>query len=227
MTYWDPAGLQKLLEEEGALKPPAIEATFRDDPIALACASYRHYRKNNAARWLSFDSVTVIDEDREHAAEIRKYYGHKLTFDALSKAKISQFRAKLGKYLAGEHRLLVDEVGMLYKLPYFYNEDRALEHIVETTTSAPQHPGVDTLRLVLTPQSTILKTRRGGEVHQYWFRSSEGYGCVLPVQSTNPLRSLIDGLMYRDQVEVSAFAYTKTHWCANHQYYLLSNLVLQ
>jgi len=220
-----PTEFQELLD--GTVVVPEPLAEFKDDPVALACASYRYYCANSEDRWRNFDLVEVTDEDRAKAEDIRRYYSHKLTFEALTRPIVSQFRTKLGAFLSGNHKLTIGEQGMLYKLPYFYAEDIMLDSIVTQTVSAPEARDPKLHRISLTPFTKILKARRGLETYQYWFKSHEGYGCVLPVTSSNTLRSVIDSLMYRDQFEVSAFVYSKRHWnCSGHRYYVLGNVSL-
>lgn len=226
MTYWDSSAIEKLLTDAPEEKPEPI-AKFHDDPIALACASYRHYKINQGDRWREFDRCTVTDEDREQAQKIRSYYGPKLTMAALTNGNVSQFRAKLGAFLTGNYQLTEREVGLLYKLPYFYIEDCALDSIIESTVTARYTSSPVAQSMTLVPLVKILKARKGGEVVQYWFKSNEGYGCVLPVQSTNTLKSIVEGLMYRDRIEVSAYVYSKQHWNnKHHSYYLLGNVTL-
>lgn len=228
MTFQiDSTEFQKLLDGiNGDLVPEPL-AKFNDDPVALACASYRYYLKNTADRWRNFDLVEVTDEDRSKAEEIRRYYSQRLTFDALTRPIVSTFRTKLGAFLAGNHEITINEQGLLYKLPYFYAEDIALDWIAEQTVSAApvRDPALRSMTLI--PLRKILKARRGQEMHQYWFKSAEGYGCVLPVLSNNPLKSIVESLMYQDRLEISAYVYSKQHWNhKQHRYYLLGNVSL-
>lgn len=219
--------LNSVLLEGGSEPIPEPLAKFNDDPVALACSSYRHYIINPGDRWREFDRCTVIDEDRAQAQAIRSYYGPKLTLAALTNGKVSQFRAKFGAFLAGNHALTQNEIGLLYKLPYFYAEDSTLDYIIESTTTTNYTNSPALQRMTMVPLAKVFKARRGQEVHQYWFKSNEGYGCVLPVLSNNPLKSIVEGLMYRDQIEVSAYVYSKQHWNnKHHSYYLLGNVTL-
>jgi hypothetical protein len=216
---------QELLDSIEGAPAPLVE--FKDDPVVLACASYRYYEKNSADRWRNFELVEVIEEDRIKAEEIRRYYSQRLTFDALTRPVVSEFRTKLGAFLAGNHKITIDEQGLLYKLPYFYAEDTALDWITEQTVSAMPVRDPALRSITLTPLKKILKARRGQEMYQYWFKSAEGYGCVLPVLANNPLKSIIESLMYRDQLEISAYVYSKRHWNhKQHRYYLLGNVSL-
>ena len=229
MTAEDFSNLLNSVLSEGSSEPsPEPLAKFKDDPIALACASYRYYVKNHSDRWRNFDMVQVIDEDREQARKIRQYYTQRLMFAALqAKKQTSEFRTKLGAFLTGNHELTVNEIGLLYKLPYFYAEDIALDSIVERTTSAPVIRSPELRRMRLTPLTKIFKSRRGAESCQYWFRSNEGYGCAITVPTNNPLKSIVESLMYRDSFEISAFTQHKSHWNhQTHQYYQLANISL-
>jgi hypothetical protein len=73
--------------------------------------------------------------------------------------------------------LTTEELGLLYKLPYFYQEDCALEQVVATTVSAEfQLPHLSQLTdYTLTPVVEILKSRKGGESVEFVYRNQHNH----------------------------------------------------
>ncbi len=68
-------------QSNNAAESPIV---FKDDPIALTCASHRLGQQRGFA-WLDLhsDSVTVEPQDRDTAADIRKYYADRLLLNPL------------------------------------------------------------------------------------------------------------------------------------------------
>ena len=200
---------------------------FNEDPLALSCASYRAYVENSQYRWKDFTDCTVEPGDREQADAIRQYYGSKLVMEALMGRKLTVFRAKMGQFLAGNHQLKRDELGMLYKIPYFYHEDIAVDRVIAETESAKEIHEV-THRLQLKHLATIMQARKSGETKQYWFTDSENQAYMLSGLVSNPFASLVESLFTRDKIDVVAKVFRKAHYGTNRNryYYTLSQLQL-
>ena len=112
------------LKSNGAAESPIV---FKDDPIAMACASYRLSQQGGFA-WLDLHAATVEPQDRETAVAIRKYYADRLLITALkSNGVVSEFRRKLYGVVTDNYQVKKSEEGLLYRLPYFYAEDTGLE----------------------------------------------------------------------------------------------------
>ena len=183
--------------------------TFKEDPIALACASYRIWRENPVRRWTDLDTVVVWQDDIEQAQALRKYYRERLVITALknTNGNSSEFRRKLGALVTDQLEITKEELGLLYRLPYFYAEDLDLVYVVENTTGAKIQPlPQDSEPMVLSfqPLKKILRSRRSSETYQYWWTTQEkGVPFMIAVKTDNPLLSIIDALFARDQVDLS------------------------
>lgn len=200
---------------------------FNEDPLALSCASYRAYVENPQYRWKDFTDCTVEPGDREQANAIRQYYGSKLVMESLMGRKLTVFRAKMGQFLAGNHELQRDELGMLYKIPYFYHEDLAVDCVIAETVSAKETHEV-MHRLQLKHCATIMQARKSGETKQYWFTDRENQAYMLSGLVSNPFASLVESVFAQGEVDVVAKVFRKAHYGTNRNkhYYTLSQLQL-
>lgn len=200
---------------------------FNEDPLALSCSSYRAYVENPHYRWKDFTDCTVEPGDREQANAIRQYYGSKLVMEALMGKKLTEFRAKMGQFLAGNHQLRRDELGMLYKIPYFYHEDLAVDRVINETVSAEEVREVKH-RLRLTHHSTILQARKSGEMKQYWFTDEQHQAYMLSGAANSPLTTLVESVFARGTIDIIANILRKPHYGTDrtNYYYTMSQLRL-
>jgi len=209
-----------------APEPPKKTLTFKQDPIACACASYRIWRENPVRRWSELDSVVVWQDDIEQAQALRTYYRERLVMSALKNrnGNVSEFRRKLGALVTDQLEITRDELGMLYGLPCFYAEDQDIDHVVENTASnkqiAPAPVDSQSMTMTFRPLRKIFRSRRSGETNQYWWiTESGGVPFSLSVRVDNPLMGMIDSLFDREQVQLqsrvkpAAFrGYYPDHW---------------
>ena len=194
------------------VKPTPIVATFTDDPVALACASYRAWVKTPANRWATFDTVIVDREDRMMAADIRSYYNARYTMQALKGKPLTEFQHKLASFLAGTHKLNTDELGMLYRLPYFYVEDCRLDRVatqISINADDQKHLPWKKIDLVLTPLEEVFKSRKQKDYQQFWFKTSAGQAAVMEIKSDNPLLGMFRGLYKQSTVRFNTYARTE------------------
>ena len=206
--------------------PPRRVIQFKQDPIACACASYRIWQENPARRWSELDIVVVWQDDIEQAQALRKYYRERMVMSALKNRNrnVSEFRRKLGALVTDQLEITKDELGLLYRLPYFYAEDRDIDHVIENTANSKQIAPVlvDSQPMTMTfrPLRKIFRSRRSGETNQYWWTTETGgIPFALSVRVDNPLMSMIDSLFDQEQVQlqsrvkpVTFRGYYPDHW---------------
>jgi hypothetical protein len=213
---------------KAVFKSPEPDMTFADDPVALAWAAYRVYLANPANRWADFDDVEVNEQDRAQAQEIRSYYTGRILMDTMkSNQPMSEFRKKLYGLLIGETGLKKKDIGLLYRLPYFYAEDTALDQVIAQTQSASVMFSME-LAGTFTLIKRILISRRSGDFVQFWLqhhKRSEPF--MIVVKTDNPLLSLLEGIL-ENPVKLSATAHLKTHrgYHRNRHYHQLGNVEL-
>jgi hypothetical protein len=195
-----------------ALTPKTMR--FDEDPVALGCAAYRMWKETNVVRWQEFDHLVVSDVDRDLANRIRTYYRARtehILFDVLKRgtASVSEFRKKLALIAAGQMtEFTKQDLGILYKLPYFYHEDTALDQVFDRNApaeyySTPQPLCQQRLRLQLLDR--VLVSRKHGETVQYWFTSPDTPALYQwSVQTNNPLHSFVESFVRFREITISA-----------------------
>ena len=222
-------GLESILQEmrsrDKYTGAPVVK--FNDDPVALSIANYKIGQQNSALRWNDLDDVTATTDDHTQAAALRKYYGHRFTLSALAGKNCSQFRRKMAAFLMGQHEILRSELGMVYRLPYFYAEDRAIDRVIESTSAVDT---VDRFIKRMTAKFTldqiVLRSRHVGDYYQYWLRSDQDfYPYVISIKSDNPLKSMLEST-FRKPVDTTCMVFPKGFHHANRHYFELAQMEL-
>ena len=213
------------LETAWAPKTPEPDMEFHDDPVALACASYRAFLKSSI-RWAELKDVTVTDQDREQAAHIRKYYSDRILLAAVAaRGEMSEFRRKLYGLLIGQTGLKKRDVGLLYRLPYFYAEDTAMDQVMEQTESATgpnPRPVVGKFQVI----RRVQVSRRSGESVQLWLKKdSDTVPYMIASKLDNPFLTLVESMLGQTTA-LQAIAHLKHHrgHYRKRLYYQLGNL---
>lgn len=190
-------------------KPRPVQ--FKHDPIACACASYRISQEHPGRRWTDLDSVVVWQDDIDQAQALRQYYRERLVMSALKSrdGNISPFRRKLGALVTDQLEIMKHELGLLYRLPYFYAEDRAIDYVVANSADnamiAPMPQDSHPMTMTFQPLHRVFRSRRSGEHHVfYWVTHTRGVAFSLSVAADNPLLAMIDSLFSRDHVELQS-----------------------
>ncbi len=183
---------------------------FKDDPVALACASYRRW-KDSGSRWVDFDDVTVTQEDRAKSSDIRKYYADRILLTMLKNKQISEFRKKLYGVVTNSLQLNKADIGLLHRLPYFYEEDLAIDRVVAQTRAVNERWETQRVTAEFTVLEKVFKSRRGGEYTQFWMHSNQSTApFMMVVKHDNPYYRLVNGILSRP-VTLSGWAHTKFH----------------
>ena len=187
-----------------APKQPSPRASFPDDPLALSCASYRLYKQDPHRRFTNIDSVNATQEDRIQAQAIRDYYNQRYTMRVLKGGQLTEYQQKTAQFLSGLHHLTTEELGLLYKLPYFYDEDRALEHVVDqTTTTEFRLPHLSEMtEYTLTPVVEIFKSRKGGEFVEFVYRDQNNHAVMMIIRASDNMVAMLRGLFRQPSIQV-------------------------
>lgn len=205
---------EKYLNGDGSLKEQPLkqtpEAVFSDDPLALSVTSYLIWLKNPSRRWVPVSDVGhPTSEARELAQEIRKYYLQRNTMKVLMGQQPTDFQSKMNGFLADTRPLRIDEQGLLYRIPYFYQEDLALDRIFEGAADLDEDkPPVFSMTAwtTLTPIREVLRSRKNGDYIQFWFHNPSGERCVYDVKSDNKLLSVFRSVFKRSEIPVSCYS---------------------
>jgi hypothetical protein len=190
------------------------QVALTDDPIAMSCASYRLW-KESGARWLELEQMKPTADDRVQADDIRSYYRGRLTWSALKgQTTVSQFRKKLHALVTGNLDITKDELGILYRLPYFYAEDTGLDHVMSQTQSASM---ADAATAKIAGKFTLVKkifcSRANARSHwQFWFvRNTSPVPFMVEIRDDNVLYKLFDTLTQQPQMFSAGTTHFKHH----------------
>ncbi len=201
--------------------------TFKEDPVAMACASYRAWTTNFVNRWSDLESVVVQDQDRQKASELKAYYRGRMTFQTLRDAvALSAYRKKLAAIVSDTHVYTKQDIGILYRLPYFYQEDQDLDQVMEQTQDSNEHQSPE-FEGSLFPLKRVFRSRRAGEYVDFYFASEQSTApYLLVVKSDNPLISIIEALFKQPSFKVRAYLHTKhpRGYHSNRMFYQLAKL---
>jgi hypothetical protein len=197
-----------------ARKPEPVLATFSDDPIALSIQSYLIWKSNPHRRWVPVDEVgKVTPEARDMAHDLRTYFLHRNTMKVLQGQQPTEFQNKMMGLLSDIRSLRQDEMGLLYRLPYFWQEDLALDQVFEGATNIDiKAAGPNmiwhtvTAHAQLTPICEVLKSRKSGDFVQFWFSNSDGERYMYAVRADNSMISLFRSLFKRESMQIKATA---------------------
>lgn len=180
---------------------------FPDDVLALGCQSYLNYQANGIYKYPELESLIVGAEARDMAATIRSYYGRKFTEAVLYGYSLSDFRRKMSQFLYGKIELNNNDLGLAYRIPYFYQEDIDTDWVHENTQPialVPELARVTTNSLELTPLRRSLRSQRSGDIIRFWFRTDDGHPALFKVQAANPLLPLMDSLFKQSKISIVA-----------------------
>ncbi len=201
------------------------------DPVACACASYRIWKENPSRRWADLETVVVWQDDIEEAERLKKYYREHMVMEALKSTTgfgRSKFRQKLAKLVVNELDITKEEIGLLLRLPYFYEEDQALDSIVEATDDSDvQGTSCYAYTGTFIPLKTILVSRRAGDYYHYWFTDAKRTPYNMVIKGDNPLRNMFESLYNKGHMHLHANIYPKTmRGYRSHNYYQLGSVEL-
>lgn len=192
-------------------RPPEPDMEFHDDPVALTCASYRTFLATGI-RWTDLKDATATDQDRRQAVQIRRYYSDRILITAIAaQNKMSEFRQKLYGLLIGQTGLKKRDVGLLYRLPYFYAEDTAMDQVMAQTESAVMQPGIQPVVGLFQVIRRIQVSRRSGETVQLWLqKDSDTVPYMIAVRLDNPLLTMVESVL-KQPTGMKATAHLKHH----------------
>tara|TARA_B100001057_G_scaffold366075_1_gene369352 strand:+ start:111 stop:776 length:666 start_codon:yes stop_codon:yes gene_type:complete len=174
---------------------------FINDPVAVAIV-----------RSEGDGSVMMLDIDRDKhlppmlelegynakAKQIREYYQKRLFFGAMNnKFSSTGFRGDLQVCLEREdiHNVLANEVGMLARLPDFYEEDTTRDILHKECKGNKPTTNSFWADELTVKYLTKTKSRHGrNRQYCYWFKKGDRALCFY-IEGVNPLINLLDDLL--------------------------------
>jgi hypothetical protein len=120
----------------------------------------------------------------------------------------------------GNHQLLESELGLLYRLPYFYFEDLFQQELINTVTQIPLNS--PTLRQIqLQPLSVTVLKRRNGDVRQFWWIDNNRQPYCLSVRSNSDNQAMYQSIWEFHSIAVEAQLFVKPFLGTDRYYYKL------
>lgn len=164
---------------------------WQHDPLHLSCESYLLSLPSTHTtvvyRYMNLSGLTPSGLAMDLAERIRSYYLGTLSFQTLKGDPLSSFRKKLYAFLMGEYQLKQDELGLLYKLPYFWEHDTQVLEITEQTKRVPggQYSLPVDFSEYLTPLKRVTRLPSSGESYTlgdrvtYWWRTQYNQAAIM------------------------------------------------
>jgi hypothetical protein len=190
-------------------KKKTYPVAFAQDPLALSWASYDIWQRKPGHRWVDLKDLEAHEHDIIIANQTRQYYRNKLTIATLKGSPMTPVQTVMYSIVTNEP-IMDDQLGVLYRLPYFYVEDVMHEHVIQNTVSfKPKTPLEKTYierKGTITPIYEVLVSRKGKDLQEYWFKDEDGHAVCWSMQYTNPLKHTIQKLWEAKQpVNINAF----------------------
>lgn len=193
---------------------------FANDPLLLSCTLHRLIKNakgdEQIVRCWSITEHAVkiyaktMDEDYIFAEAVRSYYRSKLLVAKLRNENFTQYRTDLLQYLTDSPSSITSKfVGMIYKLPYFYEYDTKLTEIFEgeyaDVTGSLRKRDNATLKFI----AKVDNGKKRSLVHEYWFKDSDDNRVLVEVARNNPVLNLWDHTVNNSNINIDAKFETK------------------
>lgn len=155
-----------------------------------------HYGLNDDSRVR--DNITPNIETR--AEEIRKYYTKRFFWDALQGKTLSPIRTRIVQLLEGRITDCNDnDVGIYYKLPYFYEEDQTYEDFSKIYNTDKLSPLGNKRSNKFAKRLQFVKSTKGIQKNRkskyFWFSDDNKDLYNVSVELSNPLLSLFEQII--------------------------------
>lgn len=181
------------------------ETAFKEDPLVLSI-SLKQLTDDNPGQFYSMEdlrvSENITEDSRVIAEQIRKYYSRKFFWNNLSNGgQMSGFRSRLCYLLENRIRVCKEkDVGIYYKLPYFYDEDMNYDEFKKqyNTTDVPRVGFVNTTKtkhqLTLKYIKTTSSRQQKRNINRFWFTDNT-YLYNIEIANDNPLLEMFKQLV--------------------------------
>lgn len=203
---WHATANQQIMATQDIFSDVGMTAKTDEDPLLLSCVLYRLTNQipnvaNTYGLTSDFIKHQITSEDRIFVGTIRRHYNDKIVLTTLRGDIITPFRKDLARFLSGEfkttgekHEFPTAFLGMVYKLPYFYQYDKELASVFgsEYYSLKGDELNYETEQQKLTFIKKIMSYRKGRNPHEYWFSDHKDDRIMLSVEARSPLADLFD-----------------------------------
>jgi hypothetical protein len=152
-------------------------------------------------------ATKITDQDRVFSESLSSYYKSKLVVAKLRGDHFSDYRTALLTYLTDSPMQITERsVGMIYRLPYFFQYDMQLIEIFggEYTNLGSKPKYVDRCDVEL---SFIAKANTGQKrkrTYEFWFADDSSNRILLEVEKHNPIMNLWEQTIKSGKLNINA-----------------------
>lgn len=186
---------------------------FDEDPLAILLACYPYHKQSHVPmdQLIKFntnindrsDRVIITSEHRKEAHVIARYYKNKIFTRMLTNQHTSDYRKELYNTLSKKDRFFLtsDEIRLLYRLPYFYYEDRWYDELEKSYGYKDGDILLDSFDLSNEPLTLVKSTVRFSKnvkQKQYWFNDQKNNLININVDLKNPFIGLFENELTRN-----------------------------
>lgn len=197
---------------------PEPSYNFTTDPLLLSCTLHRlikESRENDSVKYLNWslneyaDKIAskITDQDRVFAESLKSYYNSKLLMAKLRGDHFTKFKTDLMQYLHNSPTTLLQSfVGMVYKLPYFYEYDMQLVEIFDGAKSDLEKARVklDRQDIKLSFISKADNGQKRARHYEYWFKDENNLRFLVEVEKHNPIRILWENAIQEGDLSINS-----------------------
>jgi len=164
-----------------------------------------------------FNNITP--EDRTKAENIRDYYEKKFIWWALNDAPTIPYREDLKLFINSDGKTFKEDMKRLvYRLPEFYDYDIQFDELISSHDCfVTDSPRITRTEKTLTHVATFERNTNRKKNFEYWFTDESDKLNVIRVDTTNPLRKLMEAVL-KNPIKVDA--YYRTAIKENREYYV-------
>lgn len=184
---------------------------FDADLLHLSCALYRLRKTTKDNDWnralSDVPAKEITAADIELADSIRSHFNNKLMLARLRGNELTKFRTDLSKFLNGTFTIKSEfaaklgfeypenYVGLVYKLPYFYEYDQDIYDIFGGDYVSLKGKFTRDGEKKLTFLKRLSAYKKNIRADEYWFADEDSNRVVFTVERNNPLKELFESVL--------------------------------
>lgn len=187
---------------------------FEEDPLVRSVSAKDLADRNPTDYYGLQDDIRVKDNVtpaiKSLAEEIRKYYTKRFFWDALNGKTMSPIRTRIVQLL--ENRIADcddNDVGIYYKLPYFYEEDRTYEEFSKLYNTSKLSPLGNKRSNKFAKRLQFVKSTKGIQKNKkskyFWFTDDNKDLYGIAIELTNPLLTLFEQIIVDSSTHTHLF----------------------
>jgi hypothetical protein len=173
------------------------EVEFQEDPLVLSCLAKEIVEQGGG--WRSFSDERLLElvtvQNRSRADDIRKYFSKKFFWKNLQNNRpLSPFRQKTLFLLETKSKVIKEkDIGIFFKLPYFYEEDQVYERFKKELKVDEDFANRDRAFYQEQLRSVVYLDKTVGwqgkeKVVRFWFKDSDQWLYNFVILEKNPLK---------------------------------------